>query len=263
MRNLPAAFDPEVVSEIDHRLHQLTLEHGVEVPWAIESGSRAWGLPSPDSDYDCRFIFIRSFNDYISLWPKRDVIETPLDKIFDVNGWDLAKALRLLLKGNAVLLEWLRSPIVYSGDTRFQSELLALATEVSDPLRIGRHYLHVGRQQWPGETNNVPVKRVFYATRPAAALRWLRTHPGQSTPPMDLPTLLEQGQVSFDVMEEVAELINLKAVTREMGRGVFPPGLARFVVDEFEYATEIYEHVETGATLSQENLIDEFFRSML
>jgi len=104
MRSVPDSLDPTVVAEIDARLGSL----GVAIPWAIESGSRAWGFPSPDSDYDCRFIFVRSASDYLSLWPKRDVIETPLDEIFDVNGWDLIKAVRLLVQGNAVVAEWLQ-----------------------------------------------------------------------------------------------------------------------------------------------------------
>ena len=147
MRSVPDSLDAAVVAEIDARLDRVGAEHGVIVPWAIESGSRAWGFPSPDSDYDCRFIFVRQRDAYLSLWPARDVIETPLDAVFDVNGWDLAKALRLLLKGNAVVVEWLRSPIVYRGDPSFRDELLALADEVSDPARVSRHYLHVGRGQ--------------------------------------------------------------------------------------------------------------------
>ncbi|MFE3443732.1 DNA polymerase beta superfamily protein [Nocardia sp. NPDC059180] len=83
---------------------------------AIESGSRAWGFPSPDSDYDCRFLYVASLDTYLSPWRTRDVIETPLVGLLDVNGWDLGKALRLLVKGNAVLIEWLQSPIVYRGD---------------------------------------------------------------------------------------------------------------------------------------------------
>ena len=73
---------------------------GARIPWAIESGSRAWGFPSPDSDYDCRFLFIRPRDQYLSLWPARDVMEPPLDKTYDVNGWDLAKAVKLVVKGN-------------------------------------------------------------------------------------------------------------------------------------------------------------------
>ena len=86
MRNVPDSLDPVVVAEIDDRLDRAGRDNDVVIPWAIESGSRAWGFPSPDSDYDCRFIFVRPAADYLSLWQKRDVIETPLDKIFDAKG---------------------------------------------------------------------------------------------------------------------------------------------------------------------------------
>src|ERR1700709_275771 len=115
MRNVPTSLDSAVVTEIDGRLRRVAIEHGATVPWKIESGSRAWGFPSPDSDYDCRFIYARSRDDYLQLYPPRDVIEFPADRILDVSGWDLAQALRLLLKGNAVVIEWLTSPFVYAG----------------------------------------------------------------------------------------------------------------------------------------------------
>ena len=70
-------FDAATVGRIQARLDEVELEHGVRVVWAVESGSRAWGFPSPDSDYDCRFFYIRSYDDYVSPWRPRDVIETP------------------------------------------------------------------------------------------------------------------------------------------------------------------------------------------
>lgn len=101
VRSIPPSMDSDVVAEIDRRLRAVEQNDDVQIPWAIESGSRAWGIPSPDSDYDCRFLFVRNRDRYLSLWPERDVIETPLDKTFDVNGWDLAKSVRLIAKGNA------------------------------------------------------------------------------------------------------------------------------------------------------------------
>ncbi|WP_278256068.1 nucleotidyltransferase domain-containing protein [Nocardioides convexus] len=100
----------------------MAFDHGVRVPWAIESGSRAWGFASPDSDYDCRFFFVRPSAAYAALWPARDVIETPLEGLLDVNGWDLGKAIRLATAGNATVGEWLRSPWVYDGDPAFRDE---------------------------------------------------------------------------------------------------------------------------------------------
>jgi predicted nucleotidyltransferase len=101
MPAIPESMDATTVGAIDRRLDVIETSERVTIPWAIESGSRAWDFPSPDSDYDCRFLYMRGLGDYLSPWPRRDVIETPLDKVFDVNGWDLAKALRLLVKATA------------------------------------------------------------------------------------------------------------------------------------------------------------------
>jgi hypothetical protein len=93
-------------AQVDALLDRAVVEHGVMLPLAVEGGSRAWGFPSPDSDYDCRFVFVRRVEQHLTPWPQRDVIEFPLADDLDANGWDLGKALRLLLKGNAVVIEW-------------------------------------------------------------------------------------------------------------------------------------------------------------
>jgi hypothetical protein len=105
IRAISASMDPATVALIDARLEAIRRKHGVTIPLAIESGSRAWGFPSPDSDYDCRFVFIRPIEHYLTPWPDRDVIETPIEGDLDANGWDLGKALTLMLKGNAVIIE--------------------------------------------------------------------------------------------------------------------------------------------------------------
>ena len=187
-RKIPASMDPAAVAQIDARLAAIRHDEPVAIPLAIESGSRAWGFPSPDSDYDCRFIFVRPVEHYLSPWPRRDVIETPLAGELDVNGWDLGKALKLLLKGNAVIVEWLTSPITYDCDPQFRAELLALARRTADRALIARHYLHLGERQrrsYFSDARAVPQKKIFYALRPAAALRWLRHHPGEAIAPMN------------------------------------------------------------------------------
>ena len=257
MRTVPSALDPSVVAEIDARL----ADTGVRIPWAIESGSRAWGFPSPDSDYDCRFIFVRPARDYLSPWPKRDVIETPLDEVFDVNGWDLIKAVRLLLKGNAVVVEWLRSPIIYSGDEGFRSDLLEMAAQVSNRALIGRHYLHVGRQKWAPSADDMSIKKIFYSLRPAAVLRWMRVNPNSVIPPMNLSELLQQCDPPADVLDETTVLLAKKAVTRELGRGIIPPAIARFVEAEFALAYTEYEHADGRVTDESRELASDYFRA--
>ena len=97
-------FSPDAVSEIRQRLDAVRAS-GIRILFAIESGSRAWGFPSPDSDYDCRFVYVRPVEDHLKLNPDRDVIEFPIEGEIDTGGWDLRKALLLALKGNAVIVE--------------------------------------------------------------------------------------------------------------------------------------------------------------
>ena len=95
------------------QLQQLEKTEGITILHAVESGSRAWGFPSPDSDYDVRFIYVRSCEAYLRLEKRRDVLELPIDEELDISGWDLDKALRLLHGSNPTLFEWCQSPIVY------------------------------------------------------------------------------------------------------------------------------------------------------
>jgi len=244
MRSIGAGMDPGIVGQIDARLARVEVEQNATILLAVESGSRAWGFPSPDSDYDCRFLFVRSVDDYLSPWPSRDVIETPLDKIFDVNGWELGKALKLLFKGNAVVIEWLCSPIVYRGDEAFRDGLLELARTHADRQMIGRHYLHLGERQrrtYFADSRAVALKKLFYALRPAAALRWMRMHPEATIAPMHFPTLMEECDPPLDVRQISDELLARKAVSHELGTGPLPPVISAFIEREFELSRDIFE----------------------
>lgn len=233
---------------------------------AIESGSRAWGFPSPDSDYDCRFLYQQPANRYLALYPERDVIETPLEGEMDVNGWDLQKALKLLLKGNAVVIEWLTSPIVYQGDGRFRTDMLRLAHDIAERSRVGRHYLHLGLRQrkayFPND-KEVALKRIFYALRPATALRWLRLHPDKAVAPMHFPTLMLESDVPAAIDEIVRNLIDKKSVTRELGKGTLPPPIASFIDEEFSLASEMFETEPLPIRPEARMAADAFFRSVL
>jgi predicted nucleotidyltransferase len=236
MRNIPDSLDPDVVRAVDARLDRVEEEHGVSVVWAIESGSRAWGFPSPDSDYDCRFLYTRPVADYLGLRSRRDVIETPLDKVFDVNGWDVRKAFGLMVRGNATVGEWLRSPIVYRGDAAVRDELLALAEDVVDREALRKHYLHVARNNLALLASSGVAKKFFYALRPAVTLRWMRVRDDAGMPPMDLPTLVAGAAVPDDVRAAVEELIGRKSRTREIGALTVPDVLLAFVEAELRHA---------------------------
>ena len=243
MRALGPGFDPQIVAAIDARLRLVAERESAVVLLAVESGSRAWGFPSPDSDYDCRFIYARGPNDYLRLYAPRDVIEFPIEGMLDANGWDLAKALRLLLKGNAVVIEWLTSPFVYAGDQRFRQECLELARHAVRASAIARHYLHLGERQrrtYFADLRAIEIKKLFYALRPALALRWLRMHAGEAVAPMHFPTLVAQSDLPPMVLEVVDDLLVRKAASRELGKGALPNAIATLIDSEFTAARELW-----------------------
>jgi uncharacterized protein len=145
----------------------------------------------------------------------------------------------LLLKGNAVVIEWLMSPIVYDGDARFREELAAFAHRWSSRTGVMRHYLHLGegqRRTYFADGKDVKLKKLFYALRPAAALRWLRLHPDAAVAPMHFMTLMEESGAPADVLAIARELIRLKSRTRELDSGPLPPEIESFVDGEFAVA---------------------------
>lgn len=265
LRCVTADLAPAAVAEIDQRLAKIAAD-GVQVLLAVESGSRAWGFPSPDSDYDCRFIYARPPSGYLTPWPMRDVIETPLVDDIDLNGWDLAKAIRLLLKGNAVVIEWLMSTIVYDGLPAFRTAMLDFAATHVDREAIARHYLHLGEKQRKSYFRSgepVAVKKLFYVLRPAAALRWLRLHPTSTLPPMHFPTLIAQCDMSQDLARIVDDLIARKAETRELGTALIPEQIERFIETEYAAARAAAPALPAGAQPRLEAEGGRLFRRML
>ncbi len=263
-RTVPSTFDSVVVRAIDDRLDHIVADQHVSIPWAVESGSRAWGFASPDSDYDCRFVFIRSERAYLTLWPERDVIETPLDAVLDVNGWDLAKFVRLLVKGNAVAIEWLRSPIIYRGHSAFRDQLDAFAVEHVSTALVRNHYFHLGIRQWARHgSGSVASKKLFYALRPAAALRWMRVHDG-GLPPMRFSTVIEECEAPATVSAIVADLLAQKALTRELDEAPLPAAIVEFINREYEAARATMSRDGDHAASSQtKRLADRLFLDLL
>ncbi len=256
-------MDSAIVAEIDSRLANIEHDHNVSIPLAVESGSRAWGFPSPDSDYDCRFVFVRAVSETFTLFPERDVIETPLTSILDVNGWELSKALKLLLKGNVVVVEWLTSPLTYKRDSEFRAAFLELADEVADRALTGRHYYHLAANQldrFMTTPDRVPLKKLFYALRPLMALKWLDENPSSAIAPMNFPTLCAGVPLEPAVVDAIQALIARKAETRELGEGPIPGPILAFLTAEFSRAQNRLDATEARRPGS-EQLVDDFWRN--
>jgi predicted nucleotidyltransferase len=236
MGSLPAEFSANAVASIRARLEAVRAE-GSRILLAIESGSRAWGFPSPDSDYDCRFIFVRPPQQHLVLEQPRDVIEFPIEGDVDAGGWDLRKALLLALSGNAVVAEWANSPIVYEEVDGLRPRLLVLLQQIVDPAKVARHYLGLARShiaRLGSFDDEVKLKRVFYLLRPLIALDWMEQRQFGSLPPMNMMECLAQSEIAADAADEIHLLVEAKARTREMGADKMPAAIARYA--EARYA---------------------------
>lgn len=239
-------IEPHVRADIESRLSTLQREEGVRYLMAIESGSRAWGFPSPDSDYDIRFLYVRPRRDYLSLTQMRDVIERPIVDEIDLSGWDVRKALGLMLKHNAVVSEWMESPIRYVADDPIVAEIAALANRQFNPRGYARHYASIGKgtvARWFENGEEIAVKRYFYALRPALSIRSLRINPDQR-PPMEMQALMGACDLPSSLVNQVQELIALKAKTKEKGNAVRRPELEQLVHAELERANDAPERLD-------------------
>ena len=245
-------------AEIGRRLSRVREEEGLEYLLAIESGSRAWGFPSPNSDYDVRFIYVRSLRDYLSLSPARDVVERPIVDDYDVNGWDISKTLGLLLKHNAVVSEWLDSPIKYVPEASEIGELRNLMGRFFNPQGYALHYANLGTNQvarWVEGAETVPAKAYFYALRPALCIRALRLNP-EKRPPMRLHDLMAVSALDDGLVEIIEELVELKAKAREKAPTQRSPKLEELIASELARAVEVPERRDDAGFAAA---LDDFF----
>ena len=193
---------------VPEKLREIERDYHVEVLWAVESGSRAWGFASPDSDFDVRFLYKRPQAEYLKLNPSRDVIELPVDDTWDVSGWDLDKALKLLYKANPTLYEWMGSPICY-WRTEFAQRIRPLMDDYFSRERMLYHYLNTAitnkKTHLLGET--IRPKKLMYALRPILACWWVMEK--GSAPPVLFSELVD-AQLPGELRPSLDRLLDLK-----------------------------------------------------
>lgn len=191
-----------------HTLHEIEKTQNIHILLAVESGSRAWGFASPDSDYDVRFIYVRPKEGYLCLEKIRDVIEYPIHNLLDINGWDLKKTLQLLYKSNPTVFEWFSSPIVYI-ETKFAQKCKNSIQEYFSVKRSLYHYVSMAQKNYAAYLNQdmVTVKKYFYALRPVLACRWILDY--GTPPPMSFSELME-AELPQTLYTEVTKLLELK-----------------------------------------------------
>ena len=193
---------------IIEKLVEIERTESITILHAVESGSRAWGFPSPDSDYDVRFIYVRNPEFYLKLEKTRDVMELPINDMLDINGWDLNKTLRLLHSSNPTLFEWMSSPVVYK-QTDFIHRLQPIMDNCFSCKSGLYHYLSMAegnyRDYLKGEM--VKAKKYFYVLRPLLACRWiLHKH---TKPPMLFRDLMDS-ELDEALKPAVERLLDLK-----------------------------------------------------
>ncbi|MDQ3102150.1 MAG: nucleotidyltransferase domain-containing protein [Bacteroidota bacterium] len=234
MSNIPATIHKAIQEAMDEAEKQ----HDVRILLSVESGSRAWGFASTDSDWDVRFIYVHRPEWYLSIDQHRDVIEQMLPLDIDLAGWELRKALRLFRKSNPPLLEWLQSPLLYREQYSFAGQLRALASNFFSPVSVTYHYLSMAKrnhaQYLSGE--QVRLKKYLYVLRPLLACDWVTTTGTMA--PMEFQHLLERLLPNGDVRHAVDQLLIKKMSGNELGTGPREEVLHSWIEERLAYYEE-------------------------
>jgi predicted nucleotidyltransferase len=251
-------------------LKQLEFEYDVKVLYACESGSRAWGFPSQDSDYDVRFIYIHPKNWYLSIDRGRDVLEIPetdslsmpVDELLDVSGWELTKALRLFRKSNPGLLEWLRSSIVYYEEFSTVERLRAMELDVFSAKACLFHYLNMAKDNFRGYLHGeeVKIKKYFYMLRPIFAARWIEKY--HSVPPIEFQALLEDVVAPGELRDTIDHLLARKIKGDELNIEPRIDVIHQYLEKELNHL-EQYAKIVNVDIPDPTEMLDELFREAL
>ena len=249
-------------TRIQTALTELERTHHIRVLYACESGSRAWGFPSPDSDYDVRFIYAHPTDWYLVLDDGIDTLNFPVDDELDLAGWELRKALKLLRGSNAALFEWLQSPVVYAEATDFRAELTPHMTSCWNARAGLNHYTGLMRRGVEEDllAAEVRLKRLFYALRSTLAARWIQLQPTE-VPPMEFQLLRQV--LPPELNETVDELLAQKATANEKTTIPRPALLTDFLQTEYEAALAARATLPITRLADPTPALNAFFRSWL
>ena len=235
--NSSSLIDQSIFNEVLDHLTKIEQEHDVVILQAIESGSRAWGFPSPDSDYDVRFIYAHPRDWYLQLSEERDVIELPINDELDIAGWDLRKALNLANKGNAVVQEWMISPIVYKQSASYAS-LSALIESAFNPIATYHHYRSMAKKAYADieQSEQKKLKRFFYFARATLGAKWIVEK--QTMPSILFDNLVKELVSNQALIKSIGLLVKQKAKEPERSNLEVPTELVEFVTSMYQSLDE-------------------------
>ncbi len=243
---------------IQQKLTEIENAHGIKILYSCESGSRAWGFPSPDSDYDVRFIYTRSLNDYLTIQPKKDHLSFPINDELDIYGWDISKVLQLITKSNTTPFEWLQSPVIYREDKTFKEELWQLCQNYFCPRSNIHHYLGVARGAMETmQEEEIKIKKLFYALRPLLAALWCAEK--YTIAPMSIHLLMDL--LSDDLRKKVLSLIELKSTANEAYLIRIDQDIKTWIDQTFDYCMEV--SLQLAKKDFDQKISDEFFRKAI
>ena len=222
---------------ITNYLQSIAQEHDVKILLAVESGSRAWGFESKNSDWDVRFIYVHKPQWYFTVEPQRDVIEI-MDGDLDLVGWELRKALALLKRNNPSLLEWINSPIVYYADKEFVSQIRSVAAKFFNPIASMYHYnrMYIKHDERYLQREHCSMKRFLYYLRGILACKWIEAN--KSLPPVAFDELVAATVEDIEMKKKISKLVQLKKDGEEHDLKVIDSLLIQFARKWADYFTK-------------------------
>ena len=249
-------------AEIIKELLKLENQHDIKILYAVESGSRAWGFASTDSDWDVRYIYIHKLDWYLKIDNKKDSHEEILPNNIDLAGWELKKALRLFRKSNPPMLEWLRSPIIYWKQFSTVDKLIDLTNEYFNPKSCLHHYLHMAEGNYQNylQKDIVWVKKYFYVLRPILACSWIEET--NTIPPVEFQTLLNTQVSDEKVKSEIQKLLLRKIDGDELKEEPQIKILNDFLADRINYYNE-YIKILGSPKQPGTDLLDSLFKDTI
>lgn len=251
-----------IEKKIRSKLSEVEVRHGCRILFAVESGSRAWGFASADSDYDVRFVYAWPADRYLAVSAVPENIEAGIDEdAIDLSGWEFRKALRLFRKSNGALCEWIRSPIFYRRNDAVMEEWDRLLDKIFDPKANAIHYLGLARQmslRILGE-ETVTAKRYLYALRALLSARFVISKVAPA--PVPFSDLLARVEVPAVVRPAIDRMIAEKSEGKEIDRIEREPDIEQFLTAELEALSGVAEKLE--APVIDDSRLDAFFRKTL
>jgi predicted nucleotidyltransferase len=243
------------------QLNQLEADRKITILYACESGSRAWGFPSPDSDYDVRILYVHPPAWYLSIDERKDTLELPISDELDISGWELRKALQIFRKSNAVIYEWLQSPIFYQEVPGFREELLARMPAFFSGRAVIHHHLGLVHRAYTevAEQPEIKLKKYFYILRSLLSASWVREY--ATVPPMEFGPLTGLLEKQPELLQTIQSWQRQKAQSVEAAKVPRWDTLHHFIEVEMSACEALARTLPTYTGESE--VLNQFFRKWI